>query len=537
MTRSAFDPVLTDAQRHGDLLLSPALDAAEMETVELLLDAIRTWLGRSVDPFAIDAAGKMPPEVLDAAKDMGLFGLGIPEEYGGAGLSMTAVTRVIEEIARVDRSVATAIGLHNGLGLQGLIRFGSQDLKREVLPKMAAGMIGAFSATEAEAGSHIAGLKTTAVDQGDGTLLVNGEKIYVTNGGFAQVYTVLVRSPGLGGARRGTSVLLVDRDTPGFSVGREEHKLGIKASSTTTLLFEDARVPLSRVIGEPGKGLEQLAQILAWGRTVMAAGTLGTAKAAYDTAVAHALTRRQFGRPIAKFGLVREKVAWMRAQLYGAESAVRLTTQIEGLGRDITWESSIAKVLGSETAWAVSDDALQTMGGAGYMEEAGVARALRDGRITRIFEGANEVLRGHIASAAFDKRAAAAAGEAPLLAPSIVTAELADEAARVDAFGARIDETVAALRERLGIRVFNHQVLLGALADAYIARWTLLATVLRTDALARRDGVAKASGEVSLTALLGARLQRRLDEALTRALDLDEESLIEVVSGHEYGLL
>ncbi|MGM0575762.1 MAG: acyl-CoA dehydrogenase family protein [Myxococcota bacterium] len=483
-----FAPVLEAPRELADALTLPAASADEAAVVAALRGAVRRWASRHVDAARVDGDKDIPDDVLATAADMGLFGLTIPERWGGAGLSMTAASAILETLATVDRSVATTIGLHAGLGLRGLLRYGTDEQKDRWLPQAATGdRLTAFAATEAGAGSHIAAMGTTARAGEDGSLSLSGEKIFVTNGGLAGLYTVAARTPGLGGARRGTSILLVDREAPGVTVGREEDKLGIRGSSTTTVAFDEVALTPDRVIGEPGAGLDQLNGILAWGRTFMTSGCVGTARAAYERTLPQVTGRVQFGRPIGRFEQVREKVATMAATLYAMESVVRLTTLLSDLrGADIGWESSIAKVFASEGAWRVADDAVQLHGGSGYIEETGVARLLRDSRITRIFEGANEVLRAHIATAALGGAGEGRLGDA--LAP-----DLADEAARVDALADAVGETVARLRKRHGFRVVERQVALARLADALIGRWAAMATLLRADGEVRVGSDARRS--------------------------------------------
>ncbi|MFC1609766.1 acyl-CoA dehydrogenase family protein, partial [Myxococcota bacterium] len=370
MTETRTDPfsvVLEQATAIAERLPRPALDADEAESVDMMVESVRAWAERNIDSAAIDEAADVDPTVYQSAAELGLFGLTVPEPHGGAGFSLSAAARIIEEVATFDRSVATSIGLHCGLGLRGLIHFGSAELKERYLPSLATGeRIAAFAATEPDAGSHIAGVKTVAKWDGNTGLMVNGSKCFVTNGAIADVFTILAKTPGLGGARRGYSLLLMTKAMPGIDVGAEEHKLGIRGSSTTTLSFDDVEVDTSQVIGEPSKGLDLMNEVLAWGRTLMSAGCLGSAREAYNRAAAYVLDRRQFGKPIGAFGLVREKVATMRARLYATESLVRLTTLLQSAyDSDIIWESSIAKVFASESTWQITDDALQVHGGAG----------------------------------------------------------------------------------------------------------------------------------------------------------------------------
>lgn len=380
----------------------------EAEVLAVALDQVRRFLAREVDADAIDREARIPPATVGAAARAGLFGLTIPGEYGGAGLSLKATCRVIEELARGDRSVAIMAGLHAGLGSRPLVELGAPALKDRYLPAMAAGeRVASFAATEAGAGSDLAAVRTTGTIEGDAVRLV-GEKSYVTNGGFAGVFTVLARTPGLGGARA-WSLVCVPREAPGVTVGPEEHKLGIRGSSTVTVRFDDVRVPRDHLVGEVGRGLDHAHRALAWGRTILSAGCVGTARAALDATVAHVASRRQFGRPIGAFGATQGHVADMAARLYAMESLVREVGESEAAGAPIDRASSVAKVFCSEAAFEACDAAVQLHGALGFIEPAGVARLLRDCRITRIFEGANDVLLTHLGASELARKRTTAA--------------------------------------------------------------------------------------------------------------------------------
>lgn len=531
-TVDPFAIIASNAEALGAALTSPAATADESEMLQIILEAIKRWTEQSVDDAAIDAAGRMPREVIDGAAELGLFGLTIPEEYGGAGFSMSAACRVIEEIAMADRSVATCIGLHCGLGLRGLIGYGSDDLKAKYLPDMATGKrLGAFAATEPNAGSHIAGVSTTGKEGEDGRIHVSGQKIYVTNGGLAQVFTVVAKTPGLAGARHGWSVFLFEVDDEGLVVGAEEHKLGIKASSTTTLDLDDIVVDASRIIGEPSKGLEAFHEILSWGRTMMSAGCLGSARVAFEKANEQVMLRRQFNRPIGEFGQVRQKIATMRATIYGMESVQRLVTKLQDLyNADISWVSSIAKIYNSEGAWNIVDDVLQLFGGSGFIEETGIARILRDSRITRIFEGANEVLRFNLASVALTVKERGTWSLEELVADTLKA-----DARRYDEACVRLDKSVDTLKKKYGFRVFDHQVLLAGLADALIARVVMLSSLLRLNA-ELASGISPDQGRqnLRLVTYLCHRSLRQIEAGIQQATWDEEELLINAISDYEY---
>lgn len=429
------------------------LAADERETLELILPEVTRLLAREVRGYDIDREGQIPASVREGAGALGLFGLTIPVEHGGSGLSLASTSRVVAEIARADRSVAIMIGLHAGLGTRGLVEHGSPALKREWLPRLASGeCIASFAATEASAGSDLTAIRTTGERTARG-LRVDGEKSYVTNGGFAGLFTALVRTPGLGG-ERAFSLVAIPRGTPGVELGREEDKLGIRGSSTVTVSFDGAVVPWSHVLGEPGRGTELTHGLLAWGRSLMSAGCVGTARAAVDASLEHVKTRRQFGRPIGAFGATQAHVAWMAARVYAMEAFVQSVGAEHARGGSIETLSAIAKVFTSESAFAVCDRALQLHGALGFLETTGVARMLRDCRITRIFEGANDVLLVRVGAARLASREP--------LAPAIATAELG-------ALADRFEAAVADVRRRLGLSAMKRQLVLQRVAQAEVA--------------------------------------------------------------------
>jgi acyl-CoA dehydrogenase len=527
-TPIAADPiagVLSKARAFGARIAAAATSADEADLLTLVLEQAHRFAAREVDSEKIDHEGVIPDKVIDAARHIGLFGLTIPEEYGGVGFSMKATCRVIDEIARVDRSTGIMLGLHAGLGSRPLIELGSPALKQRLLPAFARGeIIAAFAATEPEAGSDLGAVRTTGTVTGD-QIELTGEKCYVTNARWAGCFTVLARTPGYGGARA-HSLVIVPRDTPGVSVGPEEKKLGIKGSSTASLVLDGARVPLEMVLGETGRGMEQAYRTLAWGRTVMAAGCVGTAKGALDATVAHVTTRRQFGQPIGEFAASRAHVTDMASRLYAMESLVRWVGEASASGQIIEDVSIAAKVFCSEAAFEICDRAVQLHGAMGFLEPFGVARMLRDSRITRIFEGANDVLLVRAGTELF-------ARHAEVSAPGSVAGQVASELGPVargwDDVRARLGEELARGRTAFGLRIVRHQLLLQRLARAAICLRAAAAAMAR----ATSD---PSAGGVWLAERAAATL---LDEAAShvarsRAAD-DDEAMATKVSDRLYG--
>ena len=434
------------------------------ESLELVLREARRWLSRDVDAAAIERDTRIPPSVLATAGKLGLFGIAIPERWGGLGLGLSGACRVVAELATHDRSVATTIGLHNGLGTRGIVELGTDAVRERWLPALAAGdAIASFAATEAGAGSDLASVRTTAVEDGD-HLRLDGEKAYVTNGAFASTFTVLARTPGFGGARA-FSLLFVPRDTPGVEIGAEEHKLGIRGSSTVTVRFDGVRVPRDHVLGAPGTGLDGAHAVLVWGRTLMSAGCVGTARAALTATVQHVTMRKQFGKPIGDPARSRAHLAWMASSLYAAEALVTRVARDADAGLPVSTTSAMAKVLASETACGASDRAIQLHGALGYIEDTGVARLLRDCRVTRIFEGANDVLLVRVGTELLAAPRAART-EAPAVAThAALGAERAVHAVLTGKLRTAIDEA----RARHGVAVIRRQLLLERVARAATA--------------------------------------------------------------------
>ncbi|MEW9031699.1 MAG: acyl-CoA dehydrogenase family protein [Planifilum fimeticola] len=362
--------------------------------------------------------------LLKQAGELGLLGADVPEEYGGFGLDKITSTLITEKIS-LGRSFGLSHGAHVGIGSLPIVFFGNEEQKKKYLPALATGeKIAAYALTEPGSGSDALGAKTTAKLSEDGKYyLLTGEKQWITNSGFADVFVVYAKIDG-----EKFTAFIVERDFPGVSVGPEEKKMGIKGSSTRTLILDEARVPVENVLGEPGRGHVIAFNILNIGRFKLAAGCLGSAKRAIEISAKYAKERKQFKVPIAKFGLIREKLATMAAKTYALESMVYRTggyfeenlSQVEGAqGADVAkaiaeyaLECSINKVFGSEVLDYVVDEGVQIHGGYGFMQEYEIENMYRDSRINRIFEGTNEINRLLIPATLMRK---AMKGELPLI--------------------------------------------------------------------------------------------------------------------------
>ncbi len=509
-----FTPLLNAFPDLSKRVAQPSRDPDEGEVLAALLGEVRRYGRTQVDSEAIDKRGALGKEMLAQVAEQGWFGLTIPEKLGGAGLSVKAATRVVAELSSYNGSLATCVGLHSGLGLYCLIHLARPELQERYLPHVASGeRIAAFAATEPNAGSDIAGVRST-LKEVDGKLLLNGTKCYVTNGGLCGVLTVLAASPGLGGARSGHTMVLVDPAWPGVQRGAEEHKLGLKGSSTITIDFDNVEIPRDHVLGEVSKGLEHAHAALTWGRTFMAAVCLGSAQAALAAARAHTAERVQFGRTLDRFPLVREQLAQCTADVYTVESVIRLTSDIydAGLG-DIALDSTVAKIIASEGSWNVIDRGVQLMGGMGYIEDAGMARRLRDTRVTRIFEGANDVLRLHLASATLSWPSATLLS-LPKAAP-VVGDELREAAEAFDRLLAKLGEALARIRKTHGFKLFERQSLQSAMADVMIPTYAMLAVLLRASGSVPPGATPQTSRELAIALYATERLEHQAEAAFT----------------------
>jgi alkylation response protein AidB-like acyl-CoA dehydrogenase len=386
------------------ILPYPKMKEAEQETFKNIRSSIEQLLKPHEKDFREwDAKGEMPASFIEEMKQFGLFSLIIPEAYGGMALSTTAYSRTLQELARYDGSVAVTVGAHSSIGLRGLLLFGTDEQKERYAAKLATGeLIAAFCLTEPGAGSDAASIKTRAVRDGDDWVL-NGDKLWITNGGIAQFFTVFAKTGGEG-ERGSVTAFIVTSDLAGVSTGPHEDKMGLRASNTTSVIFDNVRVPAKNVLGEVGKGFKVAMKILNSGRTGLGGGSVGAMKKMLALATKQAKERVQFGKPIAEFGLIKQKLGQMVVDCYATESAVNMVNHFIDSGHeDYAVEAAITKVFASENMWRTIDEALQISGGNGFMREFPYERALRDARINRIFEGTNDILRLFISLTAMNE--------------------------------------------------------------------------------------------------------------------------------------
>ena len=342
-----------------------------------------------------DRAAAMDPAILQRLAALGFLGMMVPEEYEGLGLDTVTYLVALEEIAAVDASVAVAMSVHNSLPTQMILRYGSDAQRQRFLPPMARGeWLGAFALSEPEAGSDAAAMTTQAVRDGDGWIL-NGTKAWVTSGNQAGVVLAMARTdrPGERRGARGISAFIITPELEGFRVGKKEDKLGLRASPTVQLSFDQMRVPGDQLLGKEGKGFVYAMQSLDNGRLGVAAQAVGIARAALEYSVRYAAERRQFGHPIKEFEAIQFKLANMATRVTAARALLYSAASAKDRGEPITQFSSMSKLFASETAMWVTTEAIQIFGGYGYMTEYPVERLFRDAKVTEIYEGTSEIQR------------------------------------------------------------------------------------------------------------------------------------------------
>lgn len=370
------------------------MDFTLPEELVMLRQTMRRFVEQELEPIAeqVEEEDRIPDAVVTKMAELGLFGLAIPEEYGGQGLSVIGQCIVNEELSRANACFRTRMGTNNGIGSMGIVLHGTEEQRRRYLPELAAGrMISAFALTEPNAGSDASHLETTAARRGDGWAL-NGTKQYITNGDIAGVFTVMAvtdRSKG----PRGVSAFLVEKGTPGFAVGKVERKMGMRGSHSCELSFDDCALPAGALLGREGEGFKIAMQVLDKGRLTMAACCLGAIEKLIDVSTEYAKTRVTFGEPIAH----RQAIQWMLVDMeisaYAIRHAIEHAAWKLDRGERISKEAAMVKVLATEAANKAADAAVQIHGGIGYMKGTEPERFYRDLRLTRIYEGTSEILR------------------------------------------------------------------------------------------------------------------------------------------------
>src|SRR5215472_3521557 len=539
----------------------PEPSQAEVDNLNIMLDSVRKFCAREVDPAKIDREHEIPKPVIQGLAQLGLMGMIIPQEYGGIGLSTTGYARVMQEIAGIDASLAVLLGAHQSIGLKGILLFGTPDQKQKYLPRLATGeAIAAFALTEPSAGSDAAAIQTRAEESADGkTYTLNGSKLWISNGAYADVFTVFARtSPAEEGAKPKITAFIVERGA-GVRSGPNEHKLGIRGSSTTALFFDDVKIPADNVLGEKGRGFKVAMEVLNSGRLGLASGCVGGCKKLIKMAVERASERRAFGRPIGEFPLIKDKIAQMVGETFALESITYLTTGlVDARVNDYSVESAICKVYGSETLWRVVNETLQIAAGIGYMQEYAYERMLRDSRINLIFEGTNEILRCFIALSGMQgpgrelvevakamrepikgfgllsdfaiRKARTALGRERLTKAHPV---LNRETAVFEDYTADLAQNVDKVLRKHGKNIAEMQFTQKRIANMAIDLYAIAACIARTTRAIEKRGEEGARREIDLTSVFVSAAERRL-AGISHAFDHNDDELRKAIASKTY---
>lgn len=372
--------------------MSVSFDFSETETQQSVRTMVSDFAEKNIRPYIMewDETQHFPVELFKQLGDLGVMGVLVPEAYGGAGLGYQEYVDVIVGVARVCGSIGLSLAAHNSLCTGHILAFANEEQKQRWLPKLAsAEWIGAWGLTEANTGSDALRMMTTAVEDGD-DYIINGAKNWITHGKSGDVAVVMVRT-GEKGSSKGISAIVVERGTPGFSAGKKENKLGMRASETTEMVFDNCRVPKANLLGNVGEGFKQAMKVLDGGRISIAALALGIAKGAFDAAVAYSKQRQQFGQPISNFQAISFKLADMATEIEAAELLIRQAADLKNRHLPMTKEAAMAKYFASEVSVKVATEAVQIFGGYGYTKDFPVEKFYRDSKLCTIGEGTSEI--------------------------------------------------------------------------------------------------------------------------------------------------
>ncbi|MFS0557624.1 acyl-CoA dehydrogenase [Brevibacillus sp. 179-C9.3 HS] len=364
------------------------------EEQEMMRRMVRDFAGKEIAPFVpvMEETDQFPRQIIKKMGEMGLMGIPIAEEWGGAGADFISYILAIHEISKVSATVGVILSVHTSVGTNPILYFGTEEQKRKYVPKLASGeFLGAFALTEPHAGSDASSIRTTAVKKGDEYIL-NGNKVFITNGGEADTYIAFAVTDSTKGTK-GISAFIVEKDTPGFTVGKKEKKMGLHGSYTTELVFDNARVPAANLLGQEGEGFCIAMANLDSGRIGIAAQALGIAEAAVGYATEYARERKQFGQPIGKQQAIAFKLADMATKAEVARLLVYRAAWLRSQGISCGMEASMAKRFATDAAMELATEAIQIYGGYGYTREYPVERLFRDAKVTQIYEGTNEIQR------------------------------------------------------------------------------------------------------------------------------------------------
>jgi acyl-CoA dehydrogenase family protein 9 len=541
----------------------PEPSAEEKETLAQILDSFRSWAADTVDSAKMDHDGKFTPEVRQGMAELGLMGLNIPEEYGGFGASAMVFNRVFGEIGAHDAALAVYFGAHQSIGIKGIILFGTEDQKHRWLPRCASGeLIGAFCLTEPGSGSDAQAMLSTAVPSADGkSYTLNGTKIWISNAGYAGVMTVFAKVPVMvdGKEKQRVTAFIVDAKAPGVSLGKHEEKMGIKASDTRTVTFENVTVPAEDRLGEVGGGFKIALEILNSGRLGLSAGSSRGTREMMKLAIEYVKQREQFGRPIGNFEMIQRKIAIAAADCYAADAGWMLCAgMVDRGGVDFSLETAACKIYASELAWRSASEAMQMAGGIGYSKEYRYEQAVRDSRINMIFEGTNEILRALIALMGLQQpgeelKQVGKAFKSPLknigAISSYVTGRakrtitknkftkvheaLADEADLVES---AIHDLALAVEKALiehGKEIIERQMIQERMANAAIDIYLSTAVLSRATTAVKKHGEAGAKDDLDAAKIFISMAMRRARRAI-RAIEKNQDDRLRALAKRAY---
>ncbi|MEK6577721.1 MAG: acyl-CoA dehydrogenase family protein [Bdellovibrionota bacterium] len=566
--QNSFMKSLFFGQIREDLIFPyPRLETEMSGNVKTMLDAIEKFAKEHVQSKDWDEKGEMPREIVSHLAEMGLMGIAVPEELGGLGLPQSAYARIIQEMAAIDGSLAVTLGAHQSIGFKALALFGTEEQKKRYLPRLASGqLIACYCLTEPGSGSDAASIKTRATLTADGKYYsITGNKLWITNGGISNFMTIFAKTEitEKGEKKDKVSCFLLELPAEGVTVAPSEHKLGIRASWTNAIYFDNVKVPVENIVGGLGQGFKVAMGVLNQGRMGLAAGSVGAAKNCLRASIEHANERVQFQKKIGEFGMVKEKIGRMLMNIYAAESMVYMTTGlIDRKDIDYSLEGAIAKIFSTEVLWECADENIQIWGGMGYMKEYPYERWLRDVRINRIFEGTNEILRAFVALSGMQGPGEELAGLAsaikyPLQGIGLVT-DFAIRKIKRNVMGENITKSHPALKKMAGVLeeyvvefATNVEVLLRRhgreihlrqfaqkrVADIAIDFYAMFCVLSRvTRAIEEKGGADKCELELAIAEAFFMRANRRV-RGNFKSIDRNDDDAIKLIAdrGYEIG--
>jgi acyl-CoA dehydrogenase family protein 9 len=547
---SSFSKSLALGEIHEDMVFPyPIPQGDESAKVRALIRAFREYAADHIDARKIDQDAWVPDEIYRDLGEMGLMGLWVPEEYGGQGLSQTGYARVFEAIGQVSGSLTIGMGVHQSIGYKGIGLFGNDEQKERLLPDLAAGRkLAGFALTEPDAGSDAYNIQSRAVQQPDGSWVLNGEKRFIGNANRGDVFTVFARCEIDG--KDSHIALILEKGMEGLEAGEPWFYMGLRGNNNAPLYFKDVRVPPENVLGEPGEGFKIAMSVLNNGRIGLGTGSVGLAKMLIDLAIEHVRTRKQFGRPLADLDMVQDKIAWMVSYLFGLESMAYLTCGLVDTGvQDYTLESAIIKVAGTEFVWYQANRAMQLKGGMGYSVQEPYELIMRDIRVFPIFEGANDVMRSYIALNAMKAVGEELEGLSDLnladpirtigtltdyvvgrisreIRPDRITkahSELASLARPVGDQVKRLRSTAESLLRKHGRKIVDQGMAHKRYSDAVSDVYAQIAILSRVTSIFEEQGVDLSSQERYIAETFCTRAARRVDRMLDQIERNDDE--------------